>query len=115
MAEQSAGIGQIAQATEDMRRQGDQTSRGLAEQARAAADVSAATSNVARQIAMIVRANREQSENASAMNATLADLRRVGERATQEVRDSGLAAALAERARATAPQAATPTGSAGRR
>ena len=102
MAEQATGMGQIAQAAEDMRRQGDQTSRGLAEQSRAASDIGVATNNVARQVAMIVRANREQSENGTTMLATLAELRRIGDRATQEVRDSGLAPVLAERTRSTA-------------
>ena len=72
------------------------------------ADIGAATQKVARQVAMMVRANREQSESAAAMLATLGELRRVGERATQEVRDAGLAAALAERARPLGSSPTTP-------
>jgi methyl-accepting chemotaxis protein len=86
-----------------MRRQSEQTSKGLAEQSRAASDVGSATHNVARQVAAIVRANREQSENASAALETLAELRRLGERATTAVRDAGLAPALTERARLAGP------------
>jgi len=96
-------VNQIAQAAEDMRRESEQTSKGLAEQARAAAEVSDATRNVARQISLIVRANREQSENAAASLETLTELRRMGERATDELRTTSAAptlrALLAERSR----------------
>jgi methyl-accepting chemotaxis protein len=112
MAEQATAVGQIAQATEDMRRQSEQTSKGLAEQSRAAADVGSATHNVARQVTAIVRANREQSENAEATLVTLAELRRLGERSTKGVRDAGLAPALAERARLSQSAAATTTSTA---
>jgi methyl-accepting chemotaxis protein len=102
MAEQAAAVGQIAQATGDMRRQSEQTTKGLAEQSRAAADISGATHNVVRQIGLIVRANREQAENAAAALETLGEIRRLHERATQEVQTTG-AAALAERARPARP------------
>jgi methyl-accepting chemotaxis protein len=95
MSEQAAAIGQIAQSAEDMRRLSDQTSKGLAEQARAAAEVSDATRNVARQISLIVRANREQSENAGAALETVSELRRLGDRAIEELRASGADPALA--------------------
>ena len=101
MAEQATAIGQIAQATQAIRRQSDQTSRGLAEQSRAAADIQQATRNVARQIGMMVSANREQSENARAALETLAELRRLEQRSTRAVQDAGLSALLNERAGAS--------------
>jgi hypothetical protein len=42
-----------------------------------------------------VRANREQSENAAAAQETMSELRRVSERAREEVRAAGVAPAIA--------------------
>ena len=56
--------------------------------------MSDATHNVARQISLIVRANREQSENAGAALETLSELRRLGDRATEELRAMGVDPAL---------------------
>jgi methyl-accepting chemotaxis protein len=95
MEEQANAVGQIAQSAEDMRRHSINTSKGLAEQSRAATEISEATHNVARQIALMVRANREQSENATVNLETLAELRRLGERAAEEVRATGVAPAVA--------------------
>jgi len=95
MAEQASAVGQIAQASDDMRRQSEHTSKGLAEQGRAAAEISDATHNVARQIGLMVRSNREQSENAAAAAETMSELRRVSERAREEVRAAGVAPAIA--------------------
>ena len=55
--------------------------------------------NVSRQVGLITRANREQSENAATLLETMHELRRVGERSVQGMRESGLATVLAERGR----------------
>jgi hypothetical protein len=82
-----------------MRRQSEQSAKGLAEQARAAADISAATANVARQIALITRANKEQADAVNANHVTLEELRRLGQRATSEITNAGLGPVLAQGSR----------------
>jgi hypothetical protein len=66
-------------------------------------EIGDATRNVAKQVALIVRANREQSEVAAATQETFGELRRLGDRAAEEVRAIGVAPAvatlLADRAR----------------
>ena len=85
-----------------IRRQTDQTNKGMAEQARAAAELTTATRNVAKQMALITRANKEQAiggrgvaRNAHATRSGLGSQRRRRARATP----SALSQQLAERAR----------------
>ncbi len=101
MAEQATATEQIAKATQDIRRQSDQTAKGLAEQTKAVSDISDATRNVAKQIAMITRANRQQATDATSVLNTITELKRVGGVALRGAEDTGaIAASLVERSRA---------------
>ena len=93
-------MGQITTATEDIRRQTDQASKGLAEQSRAAADINVATQNVAKQVVLITRANREQSDAAASLLDSLTELKRAGAATARGAQDTvALTNTLAERTR----------------
>jgi methyl-accepting chemotaxis protein len=100
MSEQATAMTQISTATEAIRRQTDQTTRGMAEQSRAAADLITATRSVATQVVLITRANKEQSEATASLAHNLTEARRLGLSAAQGARDTTLLTQqLVERAR----------------
>ena len=101
MSEQAVAMTQISSASEAIRRQTDQTNKGMAEQSRAAADLTTAARSIATQVALITRANKEQSEATASLAQDLNEARRLGLRAAQGARDSGvLTQQILDRARA---------------
>ena len=101
MVEQASAMGQVTQATDAIRRQTDQTSKGMAEQTRAAAELTSATRNVAMQMGLIMRANKEQAEAVASAAQQLTEAQRAGANAVIGARDTlALSQQLAERARA---------------
>jgi methyl-accepting chemotaxis protein len=58
--EQATAMQQIATSTESIRKQSEQSARGLAEQARAATEIHAATANIARQMQLMSQADVAQ-------------------------------------------------------
>jgi methyl-accepting chemotaxis protein len=108
MSEQATALTQISAATENIRRQTDQTNKGMAEQSRAAADLTTATRNVATQIVLITRANQDQSEATESLAKSIAEARGVGLTAAQGAKDAGaLTQQLVERARSLGQYSAT--------
>ena len=106
VAEQATASAQLAKAADDIRRETDQTSRGIAEQARAAAEITAATENVTTQIALITRANVEQSTAVEGVAQTFAELRKLAERTARSANDSSsVSASLQQRVAALGHQA----------
>jgi hypothetical protein len=88
MTEQATAMAQISGATDAIRRQTDQTSKGLAEQARAAAALTSASHNVATQVGLITRTNAQQSANLGTLMQNLSEARRIGQGAVQGARDA---------------------------
>jgi methyl-accepting chemotaxis protein len=101
MSEQSTAANQISKATDDIRRQSEQTSKGVSEQSKAALDVSAATHNITKQIAFVTRANLDQAAAAADIIELISQAHGISQKGAGGMRETSMITAdLAQKARA---------------
>ncbi len=86
VAEQTTAMGQIANASDNMRVQAEQTDRAMKEQARTMKEMLASAQNTGNQIRLITNANREHSTVSASIISALGEIRQVADRNAGSVR-----------------------------
>jgi methyl-accepting chemotaxis protein len=79
-------MSQIASASQSMRVQAEQSSRGIKEQARTLREMTAAAQNTSKQIKLITNANKEHSTVSGSLLTVLGDVRQMAERHASSVK-----------------------------